>query len=103
MAEAATPPVTDIQYQWGGCGAGFGDFGQFTPAPQSAPPLGKIMENKDINITLQYNLDEINNLLSLLGALPFSQSASVINNIQMQAMPQLPRVAQENQDQAEQQ
>jgi hypothetical protein len=64
---------------------------------------GKIMENKDIQITLQYNLDEINHLLTLLGALPFSQSSALINNIQMQAMPQLPRVAEENQDQAEQQ
>ena len=61
------------------------------------------MENKDIRITLQYNLEEINHLLSLLGALPFGQSAELINNIQMQAMPQLLRVAQENQDQAEQQ
>jgi hypothetical protein len=64
---------------------------------------GKIMENKDIRITLQYNLEEINHLLSLLGALPFSQSAALINNIQMQAMPQLPKVAEENQDQAGQQ
>jgi len=61
------------------------------------------MENKDIRITLQYNLEEINHLLTLLGALPFSQSAALINNIQMQAMPQLPKVAEENQDQAEQQ
>jgi hypothetical protein len=59
------------------------------------------MENKDIRITLQYNLDEINHLLTLLGTVPFSQSAQLINNIQMQAMPQLPKVADENQDQAE--
>jgi hypothetical protein len=58
------------------------------------------MENKDIRITLQYNLDEINHLLTLLGTVPFSQSAQLINNIQMQAMPQL-KVADENQEQAE--
>ena len=55
------------------------------------------MENKDITITLQYNLEEINHLLTLLGALPFNQSAPMINNIQQQAMPQLP-IASENQD-----
>jgi hypothetical protein len=60
------------------------------------------MENKDIQITLQYNLEEINHLLTLLGTLPFNQSAAMINNIQMQAMPQLPKVAEENQAQAEQ-
>lgn len=54
------------------------------------------MENKDITITLQYNLEEINHLLTLLGSLPFNQSAQFINSIQQQAMPQLP-VAQENQ------
>jgi hypothetical protein len=59
------------------------------------------MENKDIRVTLQYNLDEINHLLTLLGALPFQQSAAMINNIQVQAMPQLPQVAQENQEKAE--
>jgi hypothetical protein len=59
------------------------------------------MENKDIRVTLQYNLDEINHLLTLLGALPFQQSAAMINNIQVQAMPQLPQVAQENQERAE--
>ena len=61
------------------------------------------MENKDITITLQYNLDEINHLLTLLGTVPFNQSAQLINNIQMQAMPQLPKVADENQEQAKQQ
>ena len=55
------------------------------------------MENKDIRITLTYNVDEVNHLLSLLGALPFSQAASMIHNIQSQAVPQLP-VASENQD-----
>ena len=64
---------------------------------------GTIMENKDITITLQYNLDEINHLLTLLGTVPFNQSAQLINNIQMQAMPQLPKVADENQEKAEQQ
>jgi hypothetical protein len=48
------------------------------------------MENKDIKITLQYNLEEVNALLSLLGNLPFSQSAPFINSIQAQAVPQLP-------------
>ena len=61
------------------------------------------MENKDITITLQYNLDEINHLLTLLGTVPFNQSAQLINNIQMQAMPQLPKVADENQEKTEQQ
>jgi hypothetical protein len=55
------------------------------------------MENKDIHITLQYNIEEINHLLTLLGSLPFNQSAPMINNIQAQAMPQLP-VAPENGD-----
>jgi hypothetical protein len=55
------------------------------------------MENKDIRISLQYNLEEINHLLTLLGTLPFNQSAPMINNIQAQAMPQLP-VAEENVD-----
>jgi hypothetical protein len=48
------------------------------------------MENKDIKITLQYNLDEINGLLNLLGNLPFVQVASVVDNIRAQAVPQLP-------------
>ena len=48
------------------------------------------MENKDIKITLQYNLEEVNVLLSLLGALPFAQVASVIDNIRVQAVSQLP-------------
>lgn len=61
------------------------------------------MENKDIRVTLQYNLDEINHLLTLLGALPFNQSAGMINSIQVQAMPQLPKVSEENQETAEQQ
>lgn len=54
------------------------------------------MENKDIKITLQYNLDEINGLLNLLGNLPFVQAAPVIDNIRAQAVPQLPPP--ENQD-----
>lgn len=48
------------------------------------------MENKDIRITLSYSLEEVNHLLTLLGALPFNQSAPIIDNIRMQAMPQLP-------------
>lgn len=48
------------------------------------------MENKDIKITLLYNLDEVNVLLTLLGSLPFNQSASMIANIRDQALPQLP-------------
>lgn len=55
------------------------------------------MENKDITITLQYNLEEVNHLLTLLGTLPFNQSAAFIHNIQMQAMPQLP-VSSENEN-----
>lgn len=55
------------------------------------------MENKDIKITLQYNLEEVNHLLTLLGALPFNQAAPMIENIRMQAMPQLP-VAEEKED-----
>jgi hypothetical protein len=59
------------------------------------------MENKDIRITLQYNLEEINHLLTLLGALPFNQAAPMIDNIRVQAMPQLP-VAEEKEDAQEQ-
>jgi hypothetical protein len=59
------------------------------------------MENKDIRITLQYNLDEINHLLTLLGTVPFNQSAGMIDHIKMQAVPQLPKVAEKNQEQAE--
>jgi len=55
------------------------------------------MENKDIHITLQYNLEEVNHLLTLLGTLPFNQSAPMINNIQLQATPQLP-IAQGNEN-----
>lgn len=58
------------------------------------------MENQDIRITLQYNLEEINHLLTLLGALPFNQAAPMIDNIRMQAMPQLP-VAEQKEDAAE--
>jgi hypothetical protein len=58
------------------------------------------MENKDIRITLQYNLEEINHLLTLLGALPFNQAAPMIDNIRVQAMPQLP-VAEQKEDAAE--
>ena len=55
------------------------------------------MENKDIKITLLYNLDEVNVLLTLLGSLPFNQSAQMIANIREQALPQLP-IAEEKQD-----
>jgi len=48
------------------------------------------VENKDIKITLLYNLDEVNVLLTLLGSLPFNQSAQMIANIREQALPQLP-------------
>ena len=48
------------------------------------------MDNKDIKITLLYNLDEVNVLLTLLGSLPFNQSAQMIANIREQALPQLP-------------
>jgi hypothetical protein len=55
------------------------------------------VENKDIKITLLYNLDEVNVLLTLLGSLPFNQSAQMIANIREQALPQLP-IAEEKQD-----
>jgi hypothetical protein len=55
------------------------------------------MENKDIRITLQYNLEEVNHLLTLLGALPFNQAAPMVDNIRLQAVPQLP-VAEEKED-----
>ena len=48
------------------------------------------MENKDIKITLLYNLDEVNLLLTALGTLPFNQSAALIASIRDQALPQLP-------------
>jgi hypothetical protein len=50
------------------------------------------MDNKDIKITLLYNLDEVNVLLSALGTLPFNQSAALIANIREQALPQLPEI-----------
>lgn len=54
------------------------------------------MDNKDIKITLLYNLDEVNVLLTLLGSLPFNQSASMIANIRDQALPQLPVAAEQS-------
>ena len=48
------------------------------------------MDNNDIKITLLYNLVEVNVLLTLLGSLPFNQSAQMIANIRDQALPQLP-------------
>lgn len=39
-------------------------------------------------ITLQFSIDEINHLLSLLGNLPFAQSNSIIGAIVQQAQPQ---------------
>ena len=48
------------------------------------------MDNKDIKITLLYNLDEVNVLLTALGTLPFNQSAALIASIRDQALPQLP-------------
>jgi len=48
------------------------------------------VDNKDIKISLLYNLDEVNVLLTLLGSLPFNQSAALIANIREQALPQLP-------------
>lgn len=53
------------------------------------------MDNKDIKITLLYNLDEVNVLLTLLGSLPFNQSAQMIANIRDQALPQLPIVTEQ--------
>jgi len=55
------------------------------------------VDNKDIKITLLYNLDEVNVLLTALGTLPFNQSAALIANIREQALPQLP-IAEEKQD-----
>jgi uncharacterized protein (DUF697 family) len=54
------------------------------------------MENKDIQLTLQYNLDEVNQILTLLGSLPFSQSAQVITAMQLQVIPQLPKIEGQN-------
>jgi hypothetical protein len=48
------------------------------------------MDNKDIKISLLYNLDEVNVLLTLLSSLPFNQSAQMIASIRDQALPQLP-------------
>ena len=50
------------------------------------------MENKDILVTLKYNLDEVNGLLTLLGQLPYAQSVPFIDNIRIQATSQLPEV-----------
>ena len=54
------------------------------------------MENKDIKLTLQYNLDELNHILTLLGSLPFNQSVMAINSIQAQVMPQIPTQEEKN-------
>lgn len=53
------------------------------------------MDNKDIKITLLYNLDEVNLLLTALGTLPFNQSAALIASIRDQALPQLPIVTEQ--------
>jgi hypothetical protein len=42
-----------------------------------------------MEITLKYTLDEVNALLTALGQLPFSTSAGLISNIQLQATPQV--------------
>ena len=39
-------------------------------------------------ITLNFSIDEINHILSLLGQLPFAQSNGVIGSIVQQAQPQ---------------
>jgi hypothetical protein len=53
------------------------------------------MDNKDIKISLLYNLDEVNVLLTLLSSLPFNQSAQMIASIRDQALPQLPIVTEQ--------
>ena len=40
-------------------------------------------------INLSFTLEDLNALLTLLGQLPFSQSAPVINDIHQQAVPQM--------------
>lgn len=57
--------------------------------------LGEKMDNKDIKISLLYNLDEVNVLLTLLSSLPFNQSAQMIASIRDQALPQLPIVTEQ--------
>lgn len=43
-----------------------------------------------MNITLTFTLDETNALLTALGQLPYTQSASLIQAIHSQAIPQIP-------------
>lgn len=49
------------------------------------------MTEKDINIELQFNLQELNVILGLLSQLPYVNSATVINAIHKQVIPQIPK------------
>jgi hypothetical protein len=42
-----------------------------------------------MNITLNFNIDDINALLTALGKLPYVESASLIQAIHNQAVPQI--------------
>jgi len=46
---------------------------------------------QQITIKFEFTLDEANAILASLGKHPFEQIAALINKIQAQAMPQLPK------------
>jgi hypothetical protein len=48
-------------------------------------------QTKEITIKLELTLDEANAILASLGKHPFDQIAALINKIQAQAVPQLPK------------
>ena len=52
-------------------------------------------------ITLQLSLDQVNLILSSLIKLPYDQVAQLINDIQIQANPQLNQAPQETETQPE--
>ena len=47
---------------------------------------------EQVTIKLELTLDEANAILASLGKHPFDQIATLINKIQKQAIPQLPKV-----------
>jgi hypothetical protein len=54
-------------------------------------------------IKLEFSLEELNHILSLLGQLPFAQSNNVISQIVVQAEPQAVALAAEAEKEVEEQ
>lgn len=54
-------------------------------------------------IKLEFSLEELNHILSLLGQLPFAQSNNVISQIVVQAEPQALALAEEAEKEVEEQ